>query len=216
LLETRAERDRLRQLNHLYQHQFGGCAPAAILHDTGRPRQDGPTPTYPLRDITLGGGTGGVDEDGRPGDESLMAVIVPRDADGSAVKIPARATVIAFEVNREGLKTPIGKWEVSPDQLRPTWRGGVLSSGYFVPLQWERPPGTDRLRVAVRLATLDGRVFETDKDVTVRPLLGIAPHGPPPIVSPPPVIPPASVPDSPGRIEELPPPAARLKLPRTQ
>ena len=213
LLETRAERDRLRQLNRLYQQQFGGCAVPSI-HDAGRPRQDGPTPTYPLREVTVGSGTGGVDEDGRPGDESLMAVIVPRDGDGSAVKVPAKATVLAYEVSREGLKTPIGKWEVGPDQLRQTWRGGLLTSGYFVPLQWDRPPGTDRLRVAVRLMTLDGRVFEADKDVTVRPLLGIAPHSPPPIVSPPPVIPPASVPDSPGGVEELPPPAARLKLPR--
>jgi hypothetical protein len=214
LLETRAERDRLRQLNHLYQQQFGGCPPAATFHDAGRARQDGPTPTYPVRDVALGSGTGGVDEDGRPGDESLMAVIVPRDSDGTAVKVPARATVLAYEVSREGLKTPIGKWEVTPDQIRPTWRGGLLTSGYFVPLQWDRPPGTERLRVAVRLTTLDGRTFEADRDVTIRPLLGSAPHTPPPIVAPPPVIPPATVPDTPHGVEELPPPAARLKLPK--
>jgi hypothetical protein len=131
-----------------------------------------------------------------------MAVVVPRDDDGSAVKVPARLVVFAAEVSPEGLKTPIGKWEVSPEQLRKTWRSGALSSGYFVPLQWDRLPRTSRVRVSVRLVTLDGREFEADKDVTVRPLPGAgAGQGGTPI--PPPDLP------------ELPPPspAARLRLP---
>ena len=41
-----------------------------------------------------------------------------------AVKVPARATVFAYEVSPEGIKTPLGKWEVPPDQLRRTWRSG--------------------------------------------------------------------------------------------
>ena len=111
---------------------------------------------------------------------------------------------IAAEISPEGLKTPIGKWEVSPEQLRRTWRSGTFSSGYFVPLQWDRLPGTNRVRVSVRLVTLDGREFEADKDVTVRPLPGAgAGQG---VV---PIPPPSDLP-------ELPPPtpAARLKVPR--
>ena len=33
--------------------------------------------TIPVRDISLGRGTGGFDEDGLSGDEALMVVIVP-------------------------------------------------------------------------------------------------------------------------------------------
>src|SRR5206468_2786386 len=99
----------------------------------------------------------------------------------------------------------IGKWEVTPEQLRQTWRSGTFSSGYFVPLQWDRAPRTTRVRVSVRLVTLDGREFEADKDVTVRPLPSVgggAGRGVAPV--PPPDVP------------ELPPPtpAARLKVPR--
>src|SRR5918995_1270196 len=50
--------------------------------------------------------------------------------------------------------------EVSLGQLRRTWRSGLLSSGYFVPLQWERPPTTARMRLVARLTTLDGRDYE--------------------------------------------------------
>lgn len=197
LLECRAERDHLRLLGQAYQRQLQYQPPAACPPEGG-------APSLPLREVSLGAGTGGVDDDGRPGDESLMAVVVPRDADGTAVKVPARVTVLAYEITPEGLKTPLGKWEVSPDQLRRTWRSGLLSSGYFVPLQWERPPTTARMRLVARLTTLDGRDYEADKDVSVRPLAGIVPT---------PLAPPAAVPESPPRVEELPPPAARLKPP---
>jgi hypothetical protein len=202
LLECRAERDHLRLLSQAYQRQHQH--PSVTC-----PPGEGGAPSLPLREISLGTGTGGVDEDGRPGDESLMVVVVPRDADGTAVKVPARVTVLAYEITPEGLKTPLGKWEVSPEQLRRTWRSGLLSSGYFVPLQWERPPTTTRMRLAARLTTLDGREYEADKDVSVRPLAGIAPSP----VMPTPAAPPASVPESPPRVEELPPPAAQLKAP---
>ncbi len=203
LMECRAERDHLRLLSQAYQRQIQYQYPAATCPP------EGGAPSLPLRDISLGTGTGGVDDDRQPGDESLMAVIVPRDADGVAVKVPARATVLAYEITPEGLKTPLGKWEVSPDQLRKTWRSGLLSSGYFVPLQWERPPTTARMRVVARLTTLDGHDYEADKDVSVRPLAGIAPAVP--------VVPPPSVPEAPPGTQELPPPtvspAATLKPP---
>jgi hypothetical protein len=133
-----------------------------------------------------------------------MVVVVPRDGDGAAVKVPGRVTVSAFEVSREGLKSPIGRWEIAPEQLRRTWKSGLLSSGYFVPLQWDKPPATERVRLVARLTTLDGREYEADKDVTVRPLTGIVP-------APPAILPPPSVPQLPRGVEELPPPAATLK-----
>jgi hypothetical protein len=112
-----------------------------------------------------------VDDDSTPGDEALMVVIVPRDEDASAVKVPARAQVAAWEILPSGLKNPIGNWDVPAEKLRPTWRSGLFSTGYFVQLPWQTFPTTDRLRVAVRLTTTDGRAFEADRDVTVRPVV---------------------------------------------
>ncbi len=240
LSETRSELNRLRQLNQVF-----GRPPLGYAGDSGVPgcdpntpdlparRAAGRPPTLPLKDITIGSGTGGVDDDGRPGDESLQVVIAPRDDDGTVVKVPARALIRAFEVSTGGLKTQIGQWEVTPEQMRRSWKSGLLSSGYFVPLQWDRPPTTSRLRVVARIATADGQEFEADKEVTVRPLPG--PTGPtavpgpsvpapapanelpPPTALPPrTVTPPPMLPPKP--IDELPPPAvpprpaARLKL----
>jgi hypothetical protein len=206
LAEARIELRNARQLNEIYERQHHGPPAGAVIANGG-------APNIPLRDITLGRGTGGVDDDGRPGDETLQVVIVPKDDDGTAVKVPAKATVQAWAVGTDGIKTSIGRWEVSPEHLRKTWRSGLLSTGYFVPLQWQCPPGTERVRIAVRLTTLDGRPYETDRDVTVRPPGGVEPvyQPPPPLAQPP-----LPVPSVIGQPEELPPPtpAVRFKPPQ--
>jgi len=198
--EARDELNRHRQLNQLYQRQavpvWGGAS--------FRPPTD--TPTYPLREITIGSGSGGIDQDNQPGDESLMVMLVPKDDDGTAVKVPGKAFITALEVSPEGLKTPVSRWEVPAEQLRKTWKSGLLSSGYSIPLQWERPPTQSKLRIVVRFQTVDGKEFEADKDVAVRVLPGLAT---PPQVGPGPVILP------PGAVElPAPSPAAKLLPPQ--
>ncbi|MBA4066627.1 MAG: hypothetical protein C0501_23565 [Isosphaera sp.] len=192
LEETRVALEQARNLNRAYAQQSQAR--------TGAP--DPAAPVYiPVKDVTLGRGTGGVDEDGAPGDEGLLVVVVPRDEDGAVVKVPARLDVAAWEVSAAGIKTPIGTWAVPAEKVRPTWRGGFVSTGYFVALPWQTYPGTEKVRVAVRLTTLDGRAFEADRDVTVKvaaPPRGKAPH---PTREP---LPPDPLP--PG-VEELPPPA---------
>jgi hypothetical protein len=210
VLELRAENQHLRQLSDAYGRQ-GVCPPDGFI--TG-PVLGSPGGTTLVRDLTLGTGTGGRDDDGRPGDESLQVVIVPKDDDGTAVKVPGRVTVAVAEITREGLKVPIGKWEVTPEQLKKTWKGGFLGSGYFVPLQWDRPPATDKVRVTVRFVTADGRQYEADKDATVQPLPGLAPRsaGPLPVEVAPTVIvpqPPSAAlppPEFPSNSTLLPPP----------
>lgn len=205
LAEARAALDQARGLNRAY--------------DQARPPEFAPAPTAvpaagggvcPVREITIGRGTGGLDEDGAPGDEALMVVVVPADEDRSAVKVPGRATVAAWEITPQGLKNPIGTWEIPPEQLRPTWRSGLLASGFFLTLPWQTYPTTDRVRVAVRLSTPDGRAFEADRDVTVRPIAQPGPRGAPlsvPVSPPYPVVPPVPAVGVPTGVEELPPPA---------
>jgi hypothetical protein len=123
--------------------------------------------TYTLKQISLGRGTGGLDEDNCPGDEALMVVLEPRDCDGHTIKAPGQLHVEASEISPEGLKTLLSTWDVPPDQLRRAWRSGFLSTGYFVVLPWKTWPGSTKLRVVARFTLADGRMFEADKDVTV-------------------------------------------------
>ena len=212
LTETRAALEQARALNHALGQ--GCAAPAAVPV----PAMSTGSAGFGIQQIALGRGTGGVDDDAIVGDESLMVVIVPTDTDKSAVKVPAQASIAAFEINQQGLKTPIGSWEITPEQLRRTWRSGLLATGYFVPLSWQRYPCTERVRIAVRLVTASGQAFEADRDVTVRPgpqaHVPVAP-GPVPGYPVPPV--PAAPAPPPGPREPLlpgpPPPGVPPVLP---
>ena len=218
LADTRAQLDQSRNLLRAYE----------ASQQRGAPGPHAGGPFLPVKAIELGRGTGGVDEDGAPGDEGLMVVIVPKDEDGSAVKVPARALVAAWEVAPSGLKSPIGSWEIPADMLRRSWKSGLISTGYFVAVPWQTLPNSDRVRVAVRLVTTDGRAYEADRDIYVKPVLApyrgnvlpypqpapgiprlpttpIPPGGRQPLF---PEMPPPGVPSViPPGTEELPPPA---------
>ncbi len=148
----------------------------ALMHEVGALRQGTSskiTPelasqTYTLKQVVLGRGTGGYDEDNCPGDEALQVVLEPRDSDGHSIKAPGALHVEAQEITPEGLKIPLSSWEIPPHQLRRSWRSGLLSTGYVVVLPWQNWPSSEKIRVIARFTLADGRVFEADKDVTIR------------------------------------------------
>jgi hypothetical protein len=133
--------------------------------------------TFGLKRITFGRGTGGVDNDSLPGDEALQVILEPRDTDDHIIKAPATFYVLAVEINQQGLKTPFCSWTVPPDKLRPSWKQGLLSTGYSLILPWTNFPQTENLRIVGRLVTADGRIYETDKDIRVHLVPG-APRRP--------------------------------------
>src|SRR4029453_7674189 len=102
LADTRVQLDQARNLVRAYE----------AAQQRGAPVPTGAGVLLPVKEITISRGTGGVDEDGAPGDEGLLVVISPKDEDGSAVKVPARALVAAWEITPAGLKTPIGSWSI--------------------------------------------------------------------------------------------------------
>ena len=129
---------------------------------------EGASQTYGVTTVTLGRGTGGYDVEAGPGDEALQVVVEPKDPDGHTIKAPGTMEVQALEITKEGLKVPISTWTVSPDQLRRSWKSGLLSTGYSLILPWQMWPSSEKVRVVVRFKLDDGRLFEADKDVTVR------------------------------------------------
>ncbi len=148
----------------------------ALLRELGAVRQSTkalPSPeqaaqTYTLKHITLGRQTGGYDDDNCPGDEALQVILEPRDGDGHAIKAPGALHVEVLEISAQGLKMPLSAWDVSPDQLRRLWRSGLLSTGYQIVLPWKIWPSSDKLRVIAQFTLADGRLFEADKDITIR------------------------------------------------
>src|SRR5262249_22189675 len=103
--ELRSELDRAETFNSALQYDLTsrptGClgvpvASSGVAVDAPQAMMGGL-----IKQITLGRGTGGVDDDGLPGDEGLQVVIVPQDIDGSAVKVPGNVVVLAYEVTPE-------------------------------------------------------------------------------------------------------------------
>lgn len=128
-----------------------------------------------MKQITLGRGTGGLDEHGLAGDEALQVVVVPQDVTGSAVKVPGTLVVQAFEVTPEGLKVPLSQWNVSAAELQTRWRSGLFTTGYFVTLPWKVWPSTEKLKVVAQFMTLpDNRPFEAEREVRVKLMPGRA------------------------------------------
>ncbi len=138
---------------------------------------------YGVKQITLGRGTGGLDEDNVPGDEAIQVMIEPRDSDGHTIKAPGAVHVEALEISREGIKVPLDAWELSPEQVRKTWHSGLLSAGYSIVLPWKNWPSSEKLRVIIRFTLSDGRVFEADKDISIR-ITPTALHRAPGIIAP--------------------------------
>jgi hypothetical protein len=182
--DTLVELKRIEAQNDALQREVG-----ALRQDTAHGVPILPpeiaSPLFGLKRITLGRGTGGYDNDNLPGDEALQVIVEPRDGDDHVVKVPGSLHVTAIEVNAQGLKRGLCWWALTPEQLRPTWKQGLLSTGYAVVLPWTVFPQYDTIRVLVQFKLADGRCFEADKDVKVRLLpIGQHPQHAPPAVNP--------------------------------
>jgi hypothetical protein len=124
--------------------------------------------TFGLKRITLGRSTGGRDNDRYPGDEVLEVVVEPRDESDHVTKSPGCLQIYALEVSPSGVKTPLCMWDIGSEELRKSWKEGLLSTGYTLTLPWKVLPATETVRVIVRLVTSDQRVYEADKDIKVK------------------------------------------------
>jgi hypothetical protein len=128
-----------------------------------------PSEPYPVRSLRLGRGTAGRPAD-CGGDDALQVQVEPVDCEGQTIKAPGFLHVEAYEVTKEGIKRPLSAWDVPKDLLRYRWQSGLFNTGYMLTFPWKTAPATEKLRVVARFTLVDGRVFEADRDITVRVL----------------------------------------------
>src|SRR5262249_19604576 len=100
LREAKDELFKAELYNEALQNELRAVRPSAV--SSLSPEQA--SQTYTLKEIVLGRQTGGLDDDGKPGDEALQVVLEPRDPDGHAIKAPGSVRVEALQVSPEGLK----------------------------------------------------------------------------------------------------------------
>jgi hypothetical protein len=160
--EIRAELERTLAENHHLQREL------RHLHQAGHALPTGARTSLGVQTVALGRQTSGVDEDRVPGDEAIQVVIEPRDGDGHTIKAAGRAVVSVLEISTEGLKRPLATWQVSEDEIRRSWRSGLLSTGYYLTFPWKIWPSNQKVRIVVQFIGSDERLFEAEKDVTIR------------------------------------------------
>ena len=140
------------------------------------------TPLYPVRSIVVGRTSVGMDDDGKPGDDAVQVVLETRDGDGKLFRAPGKVQMQMLEVTPEGLKNLIGTYQFGPEEMRPLWKQGLLTSGYVFNLPWQTPPRQDKVRVVASFTMEDGRQFEAEREIRVKPpanpSLSIIPDGP--------------------------------------
>jgi len=166
LRDAHAEVMRSRAYNEALEHEL---STVRTVPPPERPLPEVAAQHYSLKSISLTRQTGGVNTDGHLGDDAVQVVVEPKDVDDHPIKAPGSLFVEVSEVNTEGNKRPISNWLVAPEQLRSRWKSGFLSNGYFVTLPWRTWPETEKVRVAVKFILPDGRTFEDEKTVMVKP-----------------------------------------------
>jgi hypothetical protein len=189
--DLRDEVDRCGAYNQALEQELRNLRGDGLAADSPERGQPG----YPVRSLSLGRGTGGRDDHGLPGDEALEVLIEPRDPEGNVTRVPGTAIIQVVEIGSDGIKRPLSSWDITSDQLKHSWKSGLLTTGYDLILPWKVWPSTEKLRITAQFRLADGRLFEADRDVNVRvsPVNQRPTRGPVIVPSPDPVLPPPTV-----------------------
>ncbi len=134
-----------------------------------------PQPPGIVKEIVIGRLTGGYRHDPKANfDDALLIMLEPRDTDGHTIKVPGSVHIDLFEINPQGLKTPLSSYDLSHRELRRQWDQPLLGGpAYRILLAWKALPSMEKLRIVLRFTMLDGKLFEAEKDVNIRLPAGI-------------------------------------------
>jgi hypothetical protein len=111
--------------------------------------------------------TGGRDDDGKAGPETLTAVLSPHDQDGDLVKLSGDLEVELLDLARSGEEQRIGHWSFTARESRDLWHSGFIASGYQFDLPLKTTPRSGEAVLHGRLTTSDGRQFDTSMPVNL-------------------------------------------------
>jgi len=111
----------------------------------------------------------GLNVDGKPGDEGLYLVLVPRNASQQFVPTGGTLTIVAEETSRDGEPVRVGRWEMSSEQLQDLLEPIGAAQGFHIKLPWQgKVPATSTIDVYVRFACDDRTTMVNRKQIHLR------------------------------------------------
>jgi hypothetical protein len=181
LSETESQLRTARQETELLRTQLAETnRPAPLPEETGRLARVSGVKINKLF-------SGGLDRDGRPGDEQVAILLTPHEDDGTGVKLPGHVELELIDLARPDGSRTVGEWRFDGSQTREHWHSG-LAEGFLFRVPVAETPPNGELMVQARMVTPDGREFTTTQAVRVQPSMAGQPapdHPPTRLVTPP-------------------------------
>jgi hypothetical protein len=114
--------------------------------------------------------TGGTDFDQESGDDGITLVVEPRNAADEFVPLAGPLSIVVLDYDRraDGEAARLGRWELDASQVERSMTNNNLEQGVHLRLAWsEAKPTGNKLLVAVRYTTVDGRQLEARRDIFI-------------------------------------------------
>jgi len=112
--------------------------------------------------------TGGINAGDRSGDQGVLVVVEPRDAQGHSVDAPADMNVVVIDPAVEGDAARVARWDFSADQIALMFRRTSEGQAIHVEAPWPGdPPAHNKLHLFVRYTTADGRKLEANQPIEI-------------------------------------------------
>lgn len=146
--------------------------------------------------LAFGKRTGGLNLDGRPGDDGILVVLEPRTARGEITAGSGDVAIVLLDPAASGEGARYARWEFTGTDFAALFRPASSEgpAGTYLELSWpDAPPQHSRLKLFVRMRTPDGRQLQIDRDISVSLPVGTTTIAPPlpfaPTLAPPQVLP---------------------------
>jgi hypothetical protein len=114
--------------------------------------------------------TGGLDRDGRAGDEGLLVVIEPRDSAGHLVRANGAVAVALMDPAEQGEASRVARWDFSAHEVQGHFHTTGFGRGLQFELPWPAaPPKNSALKLYVRFISDDGQKLNAELPIDVQP-----------------------------------------------
>jgi hypothetical protein len=101
--------------------------------------------------------TGGLDSDDYEGDDGLLVVIDPRNAQGQSLEMPGDLSIAVIDLNLPKHEQRIARWDFTMEEAAQHFVPGSQEKGMQFKLPWPSdPPESEELHLYVRYLTSSG------------------------------------------------------------
>lgn len=114
--------------------------------------------------------------DGKPGDDGLYLVLIPRNTAGQFVPSLGTLTLVVEETLTDGSVARIGRYEFSDTELKDYLEPFGSAPGLHIPIRWteQRPAGTS-VEVYAKLTMPDGSTMVNRRTIALRKTAAMGP-----------------------------------------